>query len=588
MAFTWLHVSDVHLSNSNPYNRDVVIPALFTSIKRFRNTTDWKPDVIFATGDIAEKGSVAAFKGSCNKKALATSFFDGLLDAAGLSPKDLFIVPGNHDVEQKMGVGLVRTLIDQQEADKFFDPDPPMYHLTGKLAAFSSWYNDYFCNVPRTFPDNSTCQLISYKVRDVRLGLLLLNSTLFCEDSKSDSGMLWIGRRSLSPLIEQLKTDDYDLVVALVHHPIEWLNIQYERTYIMKYLKSKVDILMHGHHHQTEVEFRDELIQIAAGATFLPDNKSPKRALYGTFDGFSVTVLPICYQEDSTPKSWTEDPAVFVNNKDHTKSFLIQRHHNDTDKQTKIAHIENIPLIGADESISFDHRSVQHYTLNDLDSGLVNKFLINKHSLQLLRDQGFEQKSFSDQLYVLGCTYDCGNGTVYPNVGAFLCFAPRHILLNKFESCSMDLVRYRGTNKLLLNPVRRVITDNLLTLYQEALDWLKSDPLPCPDDIDGLQMWIPNAALHEALANALMHRDYSIRQGSRIEVYDDRVEITSYGKWWGPKLERHLNISKDISPLHPNSVITRIFYHMGIAERNASGILRMIDEMISGREEMIP
>ena len=104
MALTWLHVSDVHLSASNPHERDVVIPALFEFVKTSRLRGELKPDIIFATGDIAEKGSVAAFMGKGSEPALATAFFDDLLQATALEKDRLFIVPGNHDVEQRMGM----------------------------------------------------------------------------------------------------------------------------------------------------------------------------------------------------------------------------------------------------------------------------------------------------------------------------------------------------------------------------------------------------------------------------------------------------------------------------------------------------
>ena len=54
--------------------------------------------------------------------------------------------------------------MNQDASDLYFDPKSPMYHLSGKLGAFASWYNDYFSTVTpqRVFPNKSTCQLIPY------------------------------------------------------------------------------------------------------------------------------------------------------------------------------------------------------------------------------------------------------------------------------------------------------------------------------------------------------------------------------------------------------------------------------------------
>ncbi len=102
MSVTWLHVSDFHLSDKGPYNQEVILNALVSSVRRLRGEGH-KPDLIFATGDIAQYGKA-------NEYAYATKFFNDLLDAAGLEKNRLFIVSGNHDVDRKMGKGLARTL----------------------------------------------------------------------------------------------------------------------------------------------------------------------------------------------------------------------------------------------------------------------------------------------------------------------------------------------------------------------------------------------------------------------------------------------------------------------------------------------
>jgi hypothetical protein len=76
MNVTWLHVSDFHFRGGDSYDRDVVLRALVQSVKRFRDAGR-VPDVIFATGDVA-------YSGKAQEYALATEFFDDLLEAAGL------------------------------------------------------------------------------------------------------------------------------------------------------------------------------------------------------------------------------------------------------------------------------------------------------------------------------------------------------------------------------------------------------------------------------------------------------------------------------------------------------------------------
>jgi len=117
VSITWLHISDFHIRSGDPYDRDQVLGALVRSVADYRHQGR-SPDLIFATGDIAHSGKQAEYD-------LVGKFFDDLLTAAGLAKERLFVIPGNHDVDRDLGVGLARTLDSREEADKYFRPDRP-------------------------------------------------------------------------------------------------------------------------------------------------------------------------------------------------------------------------------------------------------------------------------------------------------------------------------------------------------------------------------------------------------------------------------------------------------------------------------
>lgn len=196
MTVTWLHVSDFHISRGgDTYDRDVILKALVKSVEGFC-AKGRSPHMIFATGDVAHSGKVSEYE-------LASRFFDDLLKATGLKKRFLFVVPGNHDVDRDLGIGLARTLTSGEEADKYFKPDAPKVHLTQKQGAFVQWYNRYFEGI-RSFPNNSTCGPVeAVDVRGFKIGVLPLNSALFCEDNY-DHEKLWVGRRCLDSAIENL------------------------------------------------------------------------------------------------------------------------------------------------------------------------------------------------------------------------------------------------------------------------------------------------------------------------------------------------------------------------------------------------
>lgn len=237
-------------------------------------------------------------------------------------------------------------------------------------------------------------------------------------------------------------------------------------------------------------------------------------------------------------------------------------------------------IIGDIKDISFDRRPMQSHVVDELDSGLVKKFLSQPLSIRVLSKE--KRSLFADdaeRLAVLGCVTDS-----HPTLGAFLCFAPSRLITNKYSSCSLHVVRYLGTNRFSSRAEMFPIYDNLLNLFDQGKAWLVSEAhlgrqgRIGSTDRDDLE--IPESALREALANALVHRDYEDPlhrdQPTRVEVYDNRVEITSFGTLPGSVNIDQLNqYSEKLTPVRRNPVIAQIFYHMTNVELNASGIARM-------------
>ena len=88
----------------------------------------------------------------------------------------------------------------------------------------------------------------------------------------------------------------------------------------------------------------------------------------------------------------------------------------------------------------------------------------------------------------------------------------------------------------------------------------------------------PPEAVHEALVNALVHRDYMI-QGSEIHVdmYNDRLEIVSPGGMPDGKRIQDLDID-DVASIRRNPVICDIFSRLKLMERRGSGLRKIIDQ----------
>ena len=82
----------------------------------------------------------------------------------------------------------------------------------------------------------------------------------------------------------------------------------------------------------------------------------------------------------------------------------------------------------------------------------------------------------------------------------------------------------------------------------------------------------------EALVNALIHRDYIVLGSEvHIDMFDDRVEITSPGGMFGDGSIQEYNIYS-IRSMRRNPVIADLFHRMKYMERRGSGLRKIVSE----------
>jgi len=119
------------------------------------------------------------------------------------------------------------------------------------------------------------------------------------------------------------------------------------------------------------------------------------------------------------------------------------------------------------------------------------------------------------------------------NAAVVLFGQTKHLLPN-YPQCLVRMARFRGITKTEFSDNRQEF-GSAFDLFVRSQRFLR-DHLPIAGRIlpnvfervdDPLY---PMAALREALANALCHRDYSAGGGAvSIAIYDDRLEISSTG-----------------------------------------------------------
>ena len=198
--FSWVHLADLHLRFGPTDSSDpaLVRERLLEDVSRLAQSAV-KPEAILVTGDLAFTG-----RGYADVEA----WLGRLSSSLGLGAEDIYIVPGNHDVDREADrdrsvARLVQSLREGQDAlDNALADEGDRGLLTRR-------FQPYLDFTRRSLYWTSTREGRGRPIR-----LVGLNTTLIAT-CQGDRGKLRVGIDQM----EDLNAHDGALVVALMHHP---------------------------------------------------------------------------------------------------------------------------------------------------------------------------------------------------------------------------------------------------------------------------------------------------------------------------------------------------------------------------------
>jgi len=323
---TILHLSDLqfgrhHVSEDRPplyeNNGDytVEIQKICADIRRTRTAHQLNVDFVAITGDIAEWSIATEYEA-------ASTFLNGIISELELSPHQVIIVPGNHDVNWKL------CKADRLRCEAFGSDFIPPYFA--KFEFYKQFIDEFYGNAAVTppFEVRFTDDLFTiHPFPDKGIVFIGLNSAVMESENDDDHfGHVSVDqlRRALK-LCERLPQSKQLLRIALVHH-----NFRRESSYDNENLRDAdelqtpllnggVKIILHGHQHvpkSTALGVGNKIMHaIGTGSAGLdsktiPDNA--RRYQYIVFEGTQVSVYRRRFekhQHDETGLgSWVPDP----------------------------------------------------------------------------------------------------------------------------------------------------------------------------------------------------------------------------------------------------------------------------------------
>ena len=271
--FGWVHISDIHFGHgdaSHGWDQKSVLAELRRDIAR--NAAQGRVDAILVTGDVAFSGAGR----SPTEYEDARRWLLDVAKAAGVGPHQVFLVPGNHDVNRAVDDHDAPTGQLIKALRSRTTPSMPLDNamrdagdrelLAGRMAAYLELAKDFGPWVGSNPLPRAVDRLFWVHSIDAGNGLRVrfigLNTALLCKDD-DDKGQLVLGAEQIARVL----TDDPvpgELIVVLTHHPLRkgWLA---DDDRADAFVRDHAHVHLSGHVH----EAYDEGARSGAGGSFV-------------------------------------------------------------------------------------------------------------------------------------------------------------------------------------------------------------------------------------------------------------------------------------------------------------------------------
>lgn len=282
-----LQFSDIHWTISSPWEEQFtgLRSAFKNEIENLRKANK-KVDYLFICGDIA-------FKGITDEYTQAMEYIDKLCQLLELKRKDVFVVPGNHDLNRKSDGHELRELINialatDDRNEVFLKTVHKDRSLNKTLYAAFQDYNmfakEYLCHdevmnkclsraeyVAITDTDKMFYGHNLKDIGDITVTLTGVNTALNCDgwdynDAKGIGHKQMLAKRAYYK--SELKKQE--LRILMGHHPLEFLA---SKDRIREDLDNIYQLQFFGHVHDQMLQGDEKTVRILSGAFDPPKDK---------------------------------------------------------------------------------------------------------------------------------------------------------------------------------------------------------------------------------------------------------------------------------------------------------------------------
>lgn len=320
MGIAFVHLSDIHFGQEKGgqtvIDDDVKASVIEDCRQIFAGISHESIGGVIVTGDIAFSGIEAEYKA-------AGVWLDALTSAIKCKRPDVYIVPGNHDLDRACISEGCREMLSaiviggDAKLDRYLESEGDTEQLFNRFKSYRLFAEAYDCSLDSEggLAGNHVVELTpTFKLRFVGLNSALISGV---KDKKGD---LLLGKRQRA-IPRRTKGEE---VVVLMHHPLDWVQDFVETG---NYLRSRARVVFSGHEHNpsaTVERFEDgtEVLMLSAGATVPPEHEGPY---------YCFNIVEFDWEDQSerlkvtvSPRTWSQSRTRFVEGTDKTGGRTIK------------------------------------------------------------------------------------------------------------------------------------------------------------------------------------------------------------------------------------------------------------------------
>lgn len=349
----WLHISDIHMNKRGVDNR-----RMRQKLLEYLRENDIQCDYVFFTGDLryAPEGDF---------DPTTVSFFKELCNSVGAKLENLFIVPGNHDIERDDPT-RTKAIDAVCGADGYYNARTGVIQnedIQCLKAGRAGWYSiveKLYANIPERIHMYEAPDILHFCVRTEHFNIIHLDSVItYAKQRQRD---LIVGTEQLLDVFSE--ADPTKTTIILTHYSYDFLDRSEQKIVQSLMADYNVQLWLAGHEHDDLLrKQRDYFYEFQCGNLIHENGETRSCVAVGEFDTEQHKGNVQVFYWDS-PNGWAVD-AYISQEKDRSRyNFALQDAATATGQVASIVQSEEFRRISEDTVV---------FNLNKIDKDIIRK-----------------------------------------------------------------------------------------------------------------------------------------------------------------------------------------------------------------------